>query len=819
MIDINKLQKVLSVVEKPGRYIGSEIYGRDKRFNEHGLNVVFSYPDLYEIGMSNLGLSIIFDLINKKDNYYCDRVFAPWKDFEDELRRLSLPLYGLDSKMPIKEFDVLAFTIQYELTFTNFLNIIELSDIPILTEKRSKDAPIVIIGGPAVYNPAPFLPFADIVYIGEAESEILAILDYINNNKKTLERDELINRLGQFNGVITTLNRSKKTNRVVYSGFANSNSPDKYIIPLIDVVHNKLNIEIMRGCPNKCRFCQAGIVYKPHRERSIDIILDDIEKGLKETGADEVTFTSLSSGDYSSLIELTDLFNQRFKDRQISFSLPSLKIESFNTDILDRLNFIRKSGLTFAIETGNEESQRMINKLADIDKIIDIVSYSIKKGWKSIKLYFMIGLPTLNSEKEIADIKNFIDTIVRCSKSIQINVNIAVFIPKPHTPFQFEDQLAIEEAFNAFHNLSSYYNRSRVKIKYHDPRISCLEGLIARGDEKVGFIILEAFKRGARFDGWDECFNFETYKSILAEKSIDISDVLKGLNKKQIWNNINVGYGDDYLLNEYKKANLKELSPGCNDICDPECGICSDSIMRNTTNIKKNKVPEDLIKIERNNSNIENTFYYYLIEYQKTKLLKFIGHTDIIRYFERLFRRSGIDIAYSKGFNPRPVMQFSPPLSLGIESLSELIHISLKKVYSETDLLKMLNVYSHNDLFIKNIKRTINKNSLFNLARYYTYSVFIADKDLPKINDFINFGLEYSIEKKNGTVLKGDYKDIINVVSVKNNCVNLIYKVVEGKPNISFFLSNMEISSINIIRTGQYSNNNDGSLLSIYDDY
>ncbi len=823
-IDNYKLKHVLDQVEKPGRYVGCELYGRNKSFNPSKLRAFISYPDLYEIGMSNLGLSIIFDMINSIDRYFCDRVFAPWPDFEKCIRNENIPLYGLSSMIPLKEFCVAAFTIQYELTLTNMLNILDLGKIPVLTSERGSDDPIVLLGGPAVYNPFPFLPFADAIFIGEAESGLLDILATIENYKSKVSRKDLIEKLSEIPGVITNNNKTGTISRQVYSSFYNSNGPEKYLIPLIDVVHNKLNVEIMRGCPNKCRFCQAGMVYKPHREKSLKKIIDDINVGLKETGVDEVTFSSLSSGDFSKIIELSDYFNNLFKSKSLSFALPSLKIESFNTDMLERLNLIRKSGLTFAVETGDTDTQLTINKLADIDKIIEITKFAIQKGWKQIKLYFMIGLPFVELETEVNSIITFIDKIRLVSRKLSINVNIAVFVPKPHTPFQYEKQLNPENAKQAFQTLDRYYQRSKVKIKYHNPYISFLEGILTRGSERSGLLFYEAFLKGARFDGWDEHFDYNLYKSLIEETKFDFTYLYSAKDTvNQVafpWSKIDIGYNSNYFNIEKDNSLNKVLSDGCKISCDENCGICSDDLK--TIENKDSEVltsflnrTNNLEDISKNTieslTNFQKQKHYFLIEFQKTGFVRYIGHIDIIKYFEKLFRRADIKILFSEGFNPRPLMQFSPPLSLGIESKSELMIITTDYKYTTEELINQLSLYEHQNLKISRLKEINKFSSIFNHIHFYRFNVTFQSSIIQKTQKFQESGFVYDYEKK-GKQIMGNFSDIISIDSFDDKSAVFLYKIIESKPNFLTFLKMYYPDFNDIVKISQFSVLNDTSI-------
>ena len=568
MKSINKLiEKNLINFQKPGRYIGSETGIPNKDFKNSFVKFAICYPDVYEVGMSNNGIKIIYDIINKVEYASCERVFAPWLDFEKFLRDNDLQLYSLESYTPIYQFDFLGFTIQYELLFTNILNVLSLSNIPILKEERDDNCPIVIAGGPVTANPVPFYPFIDLFFIGESEDKLPIFLERYKTLKESgLKREDIIRELLAIDGFYSP-KYSKGVKRAVYTNFNNSSGPDIYLSPVIDVIQNKVVVEIMRGCPNKCRFCQAGVIYKPFREKSISNIFKNIEKGLKAIGTSEVTLSSLSSGDYSRIIELTDYFNHRYKEKKVSFSLPSIKVESFDCELLEKISSVRKSGLTFAIESGSIDGQKSINKPVLLDKVITIAEYASKNGWNLMKFYFMVGLPHIKDEKET--IINFIETILKIDKKLNLNINIATFVPKPHTPYQNERQLPLAESMDILREIKEHFKKSRARVKYHNPHTSYIEGFVTRGDEEVGLAVYEVYKRGGRFDGWEECFNFELYKEIFEKSGITYEKYLaeKSPNSKFVWDCIDVGITKDYLVTENDKSKDSLLTDNCKDQC------------------------------------------------------------------------------------------------------------------------------------------------------------------------------------------------------------------------------------------------------------
>ncbi|HOV14058.1 MAG TPA: TIGR03960 family B12-binding radical SAM protein, partial [Spirochaetota bacterium] len=731
--------------QRPGRYIGSESGIPNKDFKNSFIKFALCYPDVYEVGMSNNGIKIIYDIINKIDFASCERVFSPWIDFEQFLREKKIPLYSLESYTSIKEFDFLGFTLQYELLFTNILNVLSLSDITLLREERKENEPIIIAGGPVTVNPAPFSPFIDLFFIGEAEEMIAHFLNkYKQLKEQKTKRELIIKELSMLDGFYSP-KYSKGAKRQVYAGFNDDKGPEIYLSPVIDIVQNKVVVEIMRGCPNKCRFCQAGVIYKPYREKNLDVIFTNIKNGLKSLGTTEVTLSSLSSGDYSKIFELTDLFNYYYKKKNVSFSLPSVKVESFDCDLLEKISSVRKSGLTFAVESGSIEGQTSLNKPVLLDKVRSIVEYASKHGWNLIKFYFMIGLPHIQNEKE--SIIDFIEGILKIDKKLNLNINIATFVPKPHTPYQNERQLTLEESINTLQEIHNHFKRSRARIKYHNPYTSFIEGIIARGDENVGLSVLDVFKNGGRFDGWDECFNFELYKSSFEKFGVTHEKYLekKSIDDKLIWENIDVGLSKEYLKTENQKSVDLILTPNCKEQCEPDCSICGEKV-KSVEAVKDEKIIFD------NDDKVENRekkLTRYLLEFSKLNLLKFIGHIDTIKYFERLFFITDISIFFTEGFNPHPKMQFSNPLPLGIESSCELLEFFTNYDYDEKYLLETLKFYENPNLPINRIKK-INYDKKISITNEIYSSIYEVTFDKSeyknvenRFNNFNNTNIKY----------------------------------------------------------------------------
>lgn len=741
-----QIEKYLTEIEKPGRYIGNEAGIPNKNFIGSEIRMAISYPDVYEVGMSNYGIKILYDVVNKLPFASCERVFSAWSDFEELLKKLNLPLFSLETKTPLNEFDVVGVSIQYELLFSNFLALLQSGKIPPKRADRNDNDPIVIIGGPASVNPVPYSPFIDLSCVGEGEEVLVNLLTKLRELKKEKRsRKEILKELAKIDGIYSPDFTTEPVKRQVYMGFVNDTGPDTVIIPNIDIVQNKLNVEIMRGCPNKCRFCQAGVIYKPFREKNTSTVMKSVEKGLKLSGVNEVTFTSLSSGDYSQILPLTAYFNDKYKSKKISVSLPSLKVESFDTGILDRISEVRKSGLTFAIESGSCDGQFSLNKRVDLEKIYQILDAAVAKGWRLVKFYFMIGLP--DEGNDVENIEKFVDSVLARYKRLKINLNVATFVPKPHTPYQDVPQLPYEEAVSRIQALRDYYRKSRVAVKAHEPEISYIEGFISRGDEKVGLAVYEAFRRGARFDGWTEKFDFQRYVDIFNEAGITAKDYMNG-GRSHVWKMIDCLPSNAFLQKERELSLRHEESKLCNQGCDENCKICGNGI-------SKRKAVDDY-KYEKCDETAKKTDerFRYFLEFTKSGLSRFLSHKDLMRHFETLFRIGDINLLMSEGFNPHPRFQFSSALSLGIESQCEILEFFTAEEYSTEELEKRLNAISlqserrsHADLQITRIRKCINvkKASLFNNLAQTEYLLSYDKKIAKQINEDIK---KFMHEKK-----------------------------------------------------------------------
>jgi radical SAM-linked protein len=680
------LAHILPLVQKPGRYTGGE-FASLPSLNDGGvLDKFFSaadcllagicFPDLYDVGMSNTAVKLIYSQLNAIPGVRCERVFAPAPDFESLLRGSGLSLYTLESGIPLGELDVLGISVGYELSATSILSVLECGGIPLHSRERRDSDPLVIAGGPALTNPAPFSAFLDAVYIGESESSFSLIISSLKEMKtRGGNRQDRLELLMGFPEI--WMPQKKETFRGIFTDF-NIARLGPVPVPNIRVVQDHGVAEIMRGCPNGCRFCHAGMFYRPFRQKSFSKIVEEIDYFIFDLGYREISLSSLSTGDYEGIPELTAFLNRRYEGLGVSFALPSLKVNSFTLPVLQELSKIRKSGLTFAVETPGLLAQRSINKEAPLDKVVDILKEAGQRGWNMAKFYFMIGLPEhlyegTEEDDEIDSIAEYLHR-VRNETHFKLNVNIGTFIPKPHTPYQWSRQLGEEEALGKIKRLRSEFRKGPVKISYHSPFGSFLEGVISRGDERVGELIEKAYRRGARLDAWEEYISFDLWKQVLAEADWDVEE--ESLRERELdeslpWDDVDIGVKKEYFLRELEKSKNHTLTEECVFPCTHHCGVCVKNIRPELPQLKEDlkEIPPPRRSIPEIGEGEEGAWYLFLFE--KRGKARFLSHINIMTIFERSFQRAGIILEYTHGFNPKPRLDFAQPLSLGIESLGE----------------------------------------------------------------------------------------------------------------------------------------------------
>lgn len=600
---INKdVEKILLKVQKPGRYVGGEMNSVVKNKEDVDVRFAFCFPDTYEIGMSHLGMKILYSLFNDVPYIWCERVFAPWLDMEEIMLERNIPLFALESGDPIVDFDFIGFTLQYELSFTNVLNMLKLAGIPVRSEDRKELKQIVVAGGPCACNPEPLADFVDIFFIGEGEEVDLEVIELYRKCKQdNKSKAEFLKEAAQIKGVYvpalydvdynedgTIKSFTPKDNapavveKRLMLNMDESYYPENFVVPNIEIVHDRAVSEIFRGCIRGCRFCQAGFLYRPVREKSIDVIDKQCHALCNNTGYDEVSLSSLSSSDYTKIVNLLDKLTEWSVDDKVSLSLPSLRVDGFSDDILNKINTVRKSGLTFAPEAGTQRLRDVINKNVFEDELMETCSKSFNAGWTKVKLYFMIGLPTETYEdvEGIAHLsQKVVDTFYRCEnkpkgKGVMVTISTASFVPKPFTPFQWFPQNSRKELMDKQIHLKETITTKKVNYNYHDADTSYLEAVFARGDRRLCKVMEKALEKGFHFDGWNDCFSLEKWLDIFDECGIDPDFYAcreRSFDEILPWDFLDYGVSKEFLKKECEKAYQDTTTPNCRQKCS-NCG-------------------------------------------------------------------------------------------------------------------------------------------------------------------------------------------------------------------------------------------------------
>ncbi|MEG2538816.1 MAG: TIGR03960 family B12-binding radical SAM protein [Clostridium sp.] len=603
---LNIKDEILLSVEKPARYTGGEVNMVRKNIENIKARFAMCYPDIYEVGMSHLGLKIIYHVINQREDSYCERAFTPWRDMEKVMREEGIPLFSLETKTPLKNFDFIGFTLQYEMSYTNILNMLELSGIPIRSEDRGEEFPLIVCGGPCAYNPEPLALVADFFLLGEGEDVLNDILDVYTRFKDLKKsKKEYLEEIAKIQGVYvpsfydvvynedgTIKDRIPKKpeypkviKKRIMTNLDETVYPDKMIVPLIEVVHDRVMLETFRGCTRGCRFCQAGMIYRPIRERKTDTLIELADKLIKETGYDEISLTSLSICDYSNIQTLIMGLIEKYKEDKVGISLPSLRIDSFSVDLINEIQKVRKTGLTFAPEAGSQRMRDIINKGVDEEDLIKSVTSAFELGWSTIKLYFMIGLPfeTMEDVEGIGELAlKVVDAYYgvpkeQRKKGLKVTVSTSSLVPKPFTPFQWEPQNTREELLEKQMHLKDKIKNRHINYTWHDSPVSFLEGVVSRGDRRVGEAIIKAHELGCRFDGWAECFNYDKWMEALKLVNVDphfYANRRRSLDEVLPWDFIDIGVTKRYLISELKKAEEAVLTRDCRLGCTG-CGMTS----------------------------------------------------------------------------------------------------------------------------------------------------------------------------------------------------------------------------------------------------
>ena len=721
---------ILQAVLKPARYTGGEWNAVRKDWDIVRCKFALALPDVYEVGMSNLGLAILYEILNRRADIAAERVYAPWVDMEEQMREKGLPLFSLESRRPIATFDFFGFSLQYEMIYSNVLNMLDLAGIPLYAKERGDDMPFVIGGGPCVYNVEPIADFFDFFVIGEGEEVVLEIADAFiawDAAGRMGGRAGFLTRLLAVDGVyvpafyepiydaagnfraLRPLHPDARP--VIYKRVVRDMNAvvtaEHPIVPYMDIVHNRMMMELFRGCSRGCRFCQAGIAYRPARERTEENLRRMAHGMVEATGYDEMSLTSLSSADYSCLGRLVDDLMEDYAGDKLSFSLPSLRIDSFSIDLAHRMQQVRKSGLTFAPEAGTQRLRDVINKGVTEENLLTACGAAFRHGWKQVKLYFMMGLPT-ETDEDIIGIaqlaKKVVDlyTEIRGRRGCKVTVSVSCFVPKPYTPFQWFGQLPIEEFQRRQRLLKEHITDRSITFHYHDARLSVIEGVFARGDRRLAPALYEAWKNGAKFDGWSDLFDDSRYFAAFETCGIDweyYSRRTRVVGEPLPWAHTSPGVLERFLKSEWQKALAASLTEDCRRTHCTGCGICPtlgvDVIdyagveaarMQEAVPSK----PRTVMTSDAERVAQERSVFVYRGLITKGEELRYVSHLDYANLFVRACKRAGLPMAYSEGFNPHMKVAFASALSLGAASDAEYVDFEMTEALSPHVVMERL---------------------------------------------------------------------------------------------------------------------------------
>lgn len=776
-------------LEKPSRYINGEV---NSVYKDAPVKVALAFPDIYDVGMSHLGLRILYEAINNLPYASAERVFSPWTDMEAEMKKNGTPLLSLETKRPLRDFNIAGFSLQYELCYTTVLNMLALGDIPLRARDRDENHPLIIAGGPCTVNPLPMSPFIDAFLIGDGEEAVVDILALFNewrlggDNRKA----SLLEGLSKIEGVyVPSLhgvknNKAPRIKRRFIASLEDAPYPLAPVVPYTSIIHDRVNIELSRGCTMGCRFCQAGMIYRPLRERSVEKVLQIAEASVRNTGHEEISLTSLSSGDYSQLLPLVKELNRRFSHRHISLSLPSLRVASVRQDVLREIKTVRKTGFTMAPEAATERLRAAINKdfgEEDYDRALHAL---FAEGWETLKLYFMVGLPT-ETEADIEAIPKMALKAISVAKKytrrqVNVNVSISPFVSKPHTPMQWSGQEDIGTIRTKLDYLRRGLTKSRLTYKGHNLSMSLLEAVFSRGDERLADLIEQAWSLGCRLDAWTEVFHFDKWLKAAEMTGIDIYGYAQKNYKAGDalpWDGlIDTGIRRDYIYKEFQKIGAGEITKACSKLCSA-CGLgCKESaaIEDKGSGLCPPLTPVPLFPVPR--------ALRIRVQFSKTGELRFLSHREVMTAITRGLRRADLPVLYSQGFHPSPRISFGPPLNVGVSGLKEYFDMDIQPLFPLPELEGKINLQLPKGLRL-NAGCVIpsNEPSIDSFISRYEYEIICPDADI--INSFLEKD-SIVVDRENAAGKKSqvDIRSMVDGVhAVNSNAVRLTFIDSGGK--------------------------------------
>ncbi|MCK8602630.1 TIGR03960 family B12-binding radical SAM protein [Desulfoferrobacter suflitae] len=742
------MQRLLHGIEKPGRYVGNEINACRKEFEQADVHFLLAFPDTYEVGLSHLGLRLLYHQLNAMQGVMADRVYAPWLDFEQRLRASGEPLRSIESKRIVNAFDFVGVSLQYELSYTNILTILDLGGIPLRSGERAAHHPWVTAGGPCAFNPEPLADFFDFIVLGEAEQvlpELIQAFREWNTSRHTASRHEFLTEIRKIPGIYVPSffhiayhpsgtiagieplfsDYTRVEKRLVMDLDQASPIPESPLVPLLDIVHNRLGVEIARGCTRSCRFCQAGYLYRPVRERDPQQVLERTELALASSGFEELSLLSLSSGDYCQIQALLTALVERFAHEQVAVSLPSMRVGTLTPELMELVRRVRKTGFTLAPEAGSERLRRVINKDILDEDLLCTAQTAFRLGWRLMKLYFMTGLPSETEDdlEAMAALCRRVWELAKRSKAA-INVSVATFVPKPQTPFQWVPQITRETVERRLESLQQRFKRPGLRLKWHHPGHSLLEAVFARGDRRLGEVLTRAWRLGARFDGWTEMLREDVWQCAFHDSGLDMAFYAqreRAGDEILPWDHLSAGVDKDYLWREYQKALNEEYTRDCRRHGCDGCGVCDHKEVK--PRLYDSAEGQPIAIVRRNTVEPGNTdAHLYQLQYARLGDARFFGQLEVAQAFARAVRRAALPAAYSLGFHPHMKLSFGQALPLGLESLIEEAYLSLTRERDCRAIATLLNVHLPEGITVARVQK-VAQRSPAEVAHKVTYRV------------------------------------------------------------------------------------------------
>jgi len=774
------VEPILPKVMRPGRYVGNELHMIRKKWSDIPVRFALAFPDVYELGMSHVGMQIMYHVCNQQSWMLAERVYSPWVDMEKQMRNRKIPLFTLESKRPVRQFDVLGITLQYELHFTNILNLLDLAGIPLKSDGRSEKDPLVIAGGPVAFNPEPMADFFDAVVLGDGESVVVDIAQLIRQAKREQwSRARRLRALADFQGVyVPSFYQAEYKDRQFHSiqvreagvparieanviaDLDRKYYPEAPLVPLIEITHDRFSMEILRGCGRGCRFCNAGIVYRPPRARPVDELVENARTVIAKTGYDDIALVSLSSSDYPHLTELLQRLHHQFAEKGVSVSFPSLRTETFTDEMAKLASNFRKSGLTLAPEAGTQRLRDVINKNNCEEDLFQAVRIAFENNWKRIKLYFMIGLPT-ETREDIEGIVDLVGRVVQLGKKYgrkDIHVSISPFSPKPQTPFQWAGQDSMEQLSEKTKYLKSNIRWREVKLSWREPTVSRLEAVMGLGDRRLSRVILTAWQNGARFDGWSDRFRPSVWDKAFQDSDLNPDDWTQPKDPQQAlpWDHLSKGVTKSYLLRENELALQGKTTPDCHTLCG-NCGLGQHPACRDMRKKSESRKRPAVSQRRRSHmAHVPAEKRRIRFSFEKNEEVRFTSHLDTMRVFSRTFRRANVPIVFSQGFHSHPRISTGPPLPLGYTSAAEYFDIELLHNFPR-HFIENMNRHLPRGFHVLEAQEIDTKiQSLSKIINLAVYRVHVFDEiDLQELEsplyDFLHTN-SYRVERNQKTV-------------------------------------------------------------------